>query len=470
MNLPDAERRPDPQGSADLALRLLRGHGLFIVIVGAWLMSLAGIWFLSGLLVWSAGLLYIVYDTGLVAYVAWRTFGLRQASASTPSPSPRISVSVLVAARNERVILPDCVRSLQAQTDPPERIVVIDDGSTDDSLARLREAFRLVDEPGTRLSHAGTLTVLAKPHSGKARSLNEALRFIETDVVVTIDADTVLAPDAIAGLRSAFARNPKLVAGCGVLQPRCVATVSGRLFEWFQTFEYLRAFLSREAWVRTQAMLLVSGAFAGFRREAITKVGGFDPESRVEDYELIHRLHRCSLEQGLGWQVEVFSEAHAETDAPATLPAFLRQRSRWFGGFLETHFANRDMIGNPRYGAVGRIMLPVKTVDTMQPVFGLTAFALLVFFIVSPPPFLWRILLTIGIKLVLDILFHLWSVHLYHRWLGRRVRTTTWVLAIAASLAEPFSFQLLRHCGAALGWLSLLRRRHDWAPRLQAES
>jgi len=470
MNLPERERRVLREGRAEHLLRVTRGYGLFLLIVGAWLSSLAGIWFASGLFIWSAGLIYVLYDTALVSYVAIRTFGLRRV-ADEPLPlGPCVSIGVLVAARNERVILPDCVRALQAQTEPPERIVVIDDGSTDDSLARLRAEFPLVDEAGTRLSHAGSLTVFAKPHSGKARSLNEALRFIDTEVIVTIDADTVLAPDAIAGLRRAFMRNPQLVAGCGVLQPRCARTMSGRVFEWFQTFEYLRAFIAREAWVRTQSMLLVSGAFAGFRREAVIKVGGFDPESRVEDYELIHRLHRCSHEQNLGWQVEVFSEAYAETDAPATLRAFLRQRSRWFGGFLETHSANRDMIGNGRYGSVGRIMLPVKSLDTMQPVFGVTAFGLLVYFIAVQPPFLWRILLTIGIKLVLDIGFHLWSVFLYHRWIGKRAGPRIWALAIAASLAEPFSFQFLRHCGAVLGWLSFLRRRNDWVPQLQVEA
>lgn len=470
MRLPAAERRWQPEAASERWLRLLRGNGLFFAILGSWLLSLAGIWLLDGLLIWTAGLLYVFYDTALIAYVAWRTRDLRRETVPADAARAKLSVGVLIAARNERAILPDVIRRLQAQTAPPERIFVIDDGSTDDTLARLREVFPLVDEQGTRLAHAGTLTVLAKPHSGKARSLNEALRHIDTDVVVTIDADTLLAPEAIGALRAAFASQPALVAGCGVLQPRCVPGWSGRLFEWFQTYEYLRAFISREAWVRTQALLLVSGAFAGFRREALLKVGGFDPHSRVEDYELIHRLYRCSHEQGLGWQVRIIASAVAETDAPATLPAFLRQRSRWFGGFLETQYANRDMTGSRRYGAVGRVMLPVKLVDAMQPVFGITAFALLVYFLVSAQPVLPQILLTILAKLVIDTAYHVWSVHLYQRWLGLRQTPRFWALAILASLVEPFSFQLMRHAGAVLGWISVLRRRNDWVPKLQTEA
>ncbi|OQW55213.1 MAG: hypothetical protein A4S14_13275 [Proteobacteria bacterium SG_bin9] len=468
MKLPDSSSILPPETGWELAGRLLRGNLLFVLVVSAWLASLVGAASLSGLVVWAAGLLYVSYDTSLLLYVAWQTRGLRFAGghqAAMATAAQRVTVGVIVAARNEREILPSCIRALQAQTDPPDLIFIADDGSTDDSLALLRREFALVTGPDG-IERAGRLAVLAKPHSGKARSMNEALPRMTTEVVVTIDADTVLAPDAIAALRRDFSANPKLVAGCGVLRPRCAPGVSGRLFEWFQTFEYLRAFISREAWVRSDALLLVSGAFAGYRREPLLAVGGFDPLSRVEDYELIHRLHRHSYRHGLDWQVRVFSEAHAETDAPATLRQFLRQRSRWFGGFLETIFENRDMVGSPRYGKVGVLMLPVKVLDTMQPVFGVTAFALLCWYAISGQPVIWQILATIATKLGIDLVYHAWSVHLYHRWLGQRVSLKTWGLALAAALAEPFSFQLLRHAGATLGWISFLRRRNDWVPTL----
>lgn len=448
----------------------VRAYSLFTLVLACWLISLAGGWLLNDLWAWLAGLLYVTYDTWLLAYVAWKTRGLRrQTQATTGIGAP--SLGVLISARNEELMLPTCLHTLLAQTDVPDEIFIVDDGSTDHTRALLQSTFDLreyVDADDCVYSRGERICVYHRPNTGKARALNDGIARMQAQVIITIDADTWLEPQAIAAMRAAFAQQPNLVAACGLLRPRCAAGWQGRVFEWFQTFEYLRAFLSRAAWMQSNALLLVSGAFAGYRRSALQAVGGYRNTSRVEDYELIHRMHRFSHDQGLGWQVQVVSGALAQTDAPATLPHFLRQRQRWFAGFLETLLANRDMVGNPNYATVGRFMLPLKTVDTLQPVFGLTAFTLLVYFLLAQQPVLFWVLLVIGVKLGIDVLFHLWSVYLYHRWLGQRVSRSTWYLAIAAAFAEPFSFQLLRHCGAVMGWGVFLSKQTDWLPQRAA--
>ena len=210
------------------------------------------------------------------------------------------------------------------------------------------------------------------------------------------------------------------------------------------------------------ALLLISGAFAGFRREAVLDVGGFDPDCMVEDYELIHRLRRFGADHGLGWTTGVVGGARAITDAPATTTAFLRQRRRWFCGFLQTQFWYRDMVGAPRYGRLGTVMLPIKALDTLQPIYGLFAFALLLAYLVTGRV---SLLLPVGgviaAKIVLDFAFHLWSVHLYRRWVDPTSRARLH-RALLSSLAEPFTFQVLRHTGAALGWVSFLTRQRAW--------
>jgi len=207
---------------------------------------------------------------------------------------------------------------------------------------------------------------------------------------------------------------------------------------------------------------LVSGAFAGFRREAVLTVGGFDPACLVEDYELIHRLRRYAVEQGKHWQVRVLGTAHAITEAPSTLPAFLRQRRRWFAGFLQTQYWNRDMTGNPRFGLLGTLMMPVKAIDTLQPVYGLSAFLLLLgFLIMGRVSILLPVFSLISAKIVVDFGFHLWSVYLYRRWIGDRTHSNLF-FAFTASLVEPFSFQILRHAGATLGWVQFLAGRRNW--------
>lgn len=433
------------------------------LVVSLWVCAVLGGLFLEDLWAWSAGLLYVGYDTWLIGYVAWKTWDLRPAArAAVPGPT----LGVVVPGRNEAAMLPACIDALLVQTEPADRILLVDDGSTDASPALLAARYGIPEGPGLRQSALHPrLALLRLPHGGKARALNAAWRQLDTELAVTLDADTLLAPDALAALRRAFALDPKLAGAGGVLVPRCGPGLNARLFEWFQEFEYLRAFLSRAAWTRADALLLVSGAFAVFRLEVLRALGGFRDDSLVEDYELIHRLHRFSHDRGLGWRVGVVGGARAVTDAPANLGSFLRQRRRWFAGFLQTQFANLDMTGNPRYGAVGRLMLPVKTVDTMQPVFGLTAFGLLLWFLAGGSPVAMPVLVVIGIKLLVDFCYHLWALHLYYRWLGLALPLRTWPRAVMATLAEPFSFQLLRHAGACLGWLSYLTGRGDWSPR-----
>ena len=210
------------------------------------------------------------------------------------------------------------------------------------------------------------------------------------------------------------------------------------------------------------SLLLISGAFAGFRRTAALEVGGFDPDCLVEDYELIHRLRRYSVRYGRGWTTRVLGAAQAQTEAPSTPLAFLRQRRRWFGGFLQTQYWYREMCGDRRYGRLGLAMLPIKAVDTLQPLYGLTAFALLcVYLAEGRVSVLAPVGGVIGLKIVIDFSFQLWAIHLYRRWLGDR-SVGSFTQAFLASLIEPFSFQLLRHLGAAWGWVTFLSGRQTW--------
>ena len=310
------------------------------------------------------------------------------------------------------------------------------------------------------------LKVLSKPNTGKAQSLNEALPLLQSDLVVTLDADTLLEPGALRAVREGFASRPELVAACGVLRPVCRGEgVVARAFQLYQTFEYLRGFLWRLAWMRDDVLVLVSGAFAVFRRAALVKTGGFDPSSRVEDYELLFRLHRESLGSGQALKVAVLGEARASTDAPAALGPFFQQRTRWFAGFVETMFRHRDMVGNARFGRLGSYHLVVKTVDTLLPLYGLAAFvALLVFLgtgrIVDPV-----ILGALAFKFAFDLACHGFCVYLYSRWQGGARSWRSLGRSLVATLTEPFAFQLFRQVGALLGWVAFLRGRIDWARR-----
>jgi cellulose synthase/poly-beta-1,6-N-acetylglucosamine synthase-like glycosyltransferase len=433
----------------------LPGWAIHIGVFALWVALFAQVFLRVGAGLWSVGIAYIAYDTLLLAFVMWRTLPLRHA-AQRQSTSGGPTLGVLIAAYNEAPVLPKTLRALLAQTRPPEEIVVADDGSDDDTAAVLNTEFG---------AHCPSLRVLRLPHRGKAAALNAALLAVNTDVVVTMDADTLPAPDAFAAIRNAFAADPALAVAGGVLIPVCGATISNRILQWFQTYEYLRNFVARYAWMRVNSLLLISGAFAGFRREAVLAVGGFDTDCLVEDYELIHRMQRRSRDDDLGWRVQIVGRAVAQTDAPGSVRDFLRQRRRWFGGFLQTQYWNRDMTGNPRYGALGLAMLPVKAVDTMQPIYGLTAFVVLVVLALTGNG---AVLVPVGAivvgKLVLDLLAYGWTIHLYRRWTGA-VGNTHFGAGFLSALIEPFTFIPLLHTGALLGWWQFLTGRQTWVPQ-----
>jgi len=423
---------------------------------------------------WSVGVAYVLYDTVLLFFVGWQTLALLRPAPASPAAGarPRTTLGVIVASHNECAVLPVTLAALLGQTDIPDRIVIADDGSTDGTAELLVSCYGLVAPELGRLSAPSTLYPalhwLRLPHGGKAVALNAAIVGIDTETVLTVDGDTLLDVNAIAAVRRAFADEPELVAATGVITPVCSHTLGGRCFQWFQTYEYIRNFLSRYAWMRVDGLLLVSGAFAGFRLEAVRAVGGFDTDCLVEDYELIHRLHHYAQAHGLPWRVRVLGDAQAHTDAPSSTGAFLRQRRRWFGGFLQTQYWYRAMVGDRRYGWLGVAMLPVKAIDTLQPLYGLAAFFLLLVYLAQGDlGVLAPVAGVIGAKIVLDLLFHLWSVHLYRRWVGQQ-RQVNMPQAFLAALIEPFTFQILRHTGAALGWWMFLTGRGTWGRQSRA--
>jgi cellulose synthase/poly-beta-1,6-N-acetylglucosamine synthase-like glycosyltransferase len=474
-NLERARRAVSPRYAATpTPLVALLIHGGIMLL---WVLLFLRAFGAGGVFAWSIGLAYIGYDTALLFFVFWQTLPLlRPASPAGEAVVPvgkSGSLGVIVAAYNEAAVLPETLAALFAQTDPPDEVVIADDGS-DDGTAQLLGNYGLAKPAPDEISGPGALYPalrwLRLRRGGKARALNEALGHIGSDVVLTVDADTVLDPEAIAAMRRAFAAEPALVAATGVLFPVCSASLGGRVFQWFQTYEYMRNFLSRYAWARQDGLLLISGAFAAYRRRAVLAVGGFDTDCLVEDYELTHRLRHHAEAQGVLWSTDVIGAARARTDAPDTIRAFLRQRRRWFGGFLQTQLWYRHMIGNPRYGRLGTRMLPVKAFDTMQPLYGLASIGLLIacglaghVSVVGP------VALIISGKIGLDLLFYLWSLLLYRRWAGPAGRIDLFS-AVAAALIEPFSFQVLRHSGAALGWVSFMTGRRRWGSRVRTRA
>lgn len=452
-------------------------------MLGLLLFTLYASFAFRGVAAWTIGLVYIAYDSVLLGFmvVSSQVAVTRQSRAQKNAPPakansgmPRPSLSVLICARNERLVLPQCLEALEIQTEPADEVLVIDDGSTDSSLTWLASRYGLIftEEAAGSLGSSPTwpaLRVWRKANSGKADSLNQGWRRAQGEIVVTLDADTIIEPGALAALRDGFAEDADLGIVGGVLFPTCHRTSWARFFQFFQTFEYARGFLWRLTWMQYDMLLLISGAFAAYRRRVLIASGGFDTESWVEDYELTHRVYRNAFDRGERVTVKTLAGARGTTDAPASVPMFLNQRRRWFAGFIATHFKYHRMVGNRRYGAVGRYMLVLKTLDLLLPVYAFAAGVVLIVILAvrrSLDPFIIKLILA---KLLFDLILHAYSIILYQRWLGIPWSRRLWLQSFGATLTEPFLFQIFRQLGAIFGWLAFLRGRINWHPQRPLE-
>ncbi len=250
-------------------------------------------------------------------------------------------VDVMVAAYNEAPVIVRTIRSLLRSEGVDLRVIVVDDGSSDgtgDIVAQVFGAQVLGAQPRVRL--------LRKPNGGKASALNLALTLAEAEVVVGVDADTQLAPDALRLLCRWFA-DPAVGAVAGNVK----VGNRGPLVTRWQSLEYITSQnVDRRALSRLNAITVVPGAIGAYRAAALRAVGGWLPDTLAEDMDLTWRLRRA------GWIAVNESDAFAYTEAPVTLGGLMRQRFRWSFGTLQCLWKHRWALF--RYGWFGGLALP----------------------------------------------------------------------------------------------------------------
>ena len=295
-------------------------------------------------------------------------------------------ISVLVPAYNESAGIVESVQAMTALRYPDFEVVVIDDGSTDDTTARLVDAFDMVEVPlvvpatipthgpveATYLSRrgSGNVVLVRKGNGGKADALNTGINAARKALVCMVDADSLLDPDALLHVSRPFADDPdRVMASGGVVRVANGSRISsGRVTRvrmpsrWLpriQVVEYLRAFLiGRTGWSRLGGLLIISGAFGLFRRDVLRELGGLDTECIGEDAELVVRLHRWLGDQDVDGRVVFVAEPVAWTEAPEDRSVLRKQRRRWHRGLTEILVKHRGMLFRPRYGVVGMVSMP----------------------------------------------------------------------------------------------------------------
>jgi cellulose synthase/poly-beta-1,6-N-acetylglucosamine synthase-like glycosyltransferase len=294
-------------------------------------------------------------------------------------------ITIIAPAHNEEQSIRVAVRNLLDLDYPQLEVIVVNDGSEDRTLEEMREEFRLRPVRAVYIPEAesapvrglyrsevnANLLVIDKESGGsKADAVNAGLNAATSPYVCIVDADSVLERDALVRIMVPIMEDPKrVVAVGGIIRVLNGSEIEGghirrvrlprKSIEVIQVIEYLRAFLiGREAWGQGNMLTIISGAFGVFRTDLVRAVGGYRSRAIGEDFDLVARLHRHLLDNGVDYRIHFVPDPMCWTEVPSDLQSLGRQRARWQKGLLDVLWPNRDMLFRPRYGRIGAFALP----------------------------------------------------------------------------------------------------------------
>jgi cellulose synthase/poly-beta-1,6-N-acetylglucosamine synthase-like glycosyltransferase len=313
-------------------------------------------------------------------------------------------LTMIVPAFNEEVTIVDSVTGLVNCDYPRFEIVVVNDGSTDGTLGRLRDALRLRRTEVSYRVSIGTAPVIAtyeatvplppgllrvvvidKKNGGKADALNAGINASTTPYFVSLDADSILDQRALKELMRVVQEDPSVVAvggqvaianGCTIRNSHVVSVgLPRKSLPRFQMVEYFRSFTAaRTGLDRVRAILILSGVFAVFEKETVIRIGGYlTPYQRhrltreyvgpevgtvCEDMEIIIRLHRFVLDKLEHRRIAFLPHPVAWTEVPETFASLRKQRGRWYRGLRESLRYHRGMLWRRKFGRIGWFALP----------------------------------------------------------------------------------------------------------------
>ncbi len=297
------------------------------------------------------------------------------------------SITIIAPAYNEGLTIVENIRSLLSLQYVNYEVMVVNDGSKDDTLEKMIVAYDLVKidkkiDPNwqskpirgiykSKQLSFSKLTVIDKENGGKSDALNTGMHLSENQYVGCIDVDCLLMPESLLHVvKSFYQRSQKrVIAVGGVIRVANSCKIAGGMLEeirlpknWlakFQLLEYTRSFLlGRMAWGRIDSLLIISGAFGFFDREIALAVGGYDTKTVGEDMEIVFKMRRYMHDRDEPYTIEYIPDPLCWTEVPESLKILVNQRDRWSRGNLETLQKHKDMFFNPKYGKLGMISYP----------------------------------------------------------------------------------------------------------------
>ncbi len=398
------------------------------------------------------------------------------------------SISLLVPAYNESVNICESVQSLLMLQYPEYEVVVINDGSTDDTLARLIDRFKLKGNPWalgkivpcktiravyTSENHPN-LFVIDKENGGKADALNAGINVSKHQLFCAIDGDSILEKDCLLKIVRPFLTHRHTIAAGGIVRIANGCTIShgnvdhidlpkGHL-ERFQVLEYLRSYLfGRVGLDFLGCTLVISGAFGLFKKEAVVAAGGYLASSIGEDMELVVRLHHLYRKRNQPYSISFVPDPVCWTEVPADWHTWFKQRNRWQRGLMDSLFRHIGMLCNPRYGRIGMIAMPFFFfLEMLSPIIESLGYIFLFSGWISGILNVKFAVLMLTVMLVLGINLSLASLCLEELSFKRYPRVKAIIILFFYAFIENFGYRQIHALCRLKGTIDYFRGKKSW--------
>nr|WP_254178475.1 polysaccharide deacetylase family protein [Cytobacillus oceanisediminis] len=322
---------------------------------------------------WNTGLSFLFYSAILLGvlrilflvFLSWKQIKRYKETQIDPGFTPY--VSVVIAAYNEEKVICKTVDSILSSEYPDFEILIIDDGSTDLTARAVEETF--ADNPRVRL--------VKKTNGGKSSAVNLGFKEAKGEIVIALDADTLIAENAVSLLVSHF-KDDQVAAVSGNVK---VGNKGNLLTNW-QHIEYVTGFnLERRAFAALNCITVVPGAIGAWKKSAVEEAGYFREDTLAEDTDITLALLRN------GKKIEFEEKAYAYTEVPEDIKSLAKQRYRWVYGTLQCLWKHRAALFNKKHHSLGYVALPNMWLfqyvyQTISPI----ADILFIFALFSPKP------------------------------------------------------------------------------------
>jgi cellulose synthase/poly-beta-1,6-N-acetylglucosamine synthase-like glycosyltransferase len=398
-------------------------------------------------------------------------------------------VSIILPAFNEEKTIVESVRSLHFIRYPSYELLVVNDGSKDDTLNILVRAFDLIKTDyvyrrsieteqirGIYISKTHrNIIVIDKENGGKADALNAGINISKFPYFCAVDADTILGEDALAKLILPFINDPeRTVAVGGVVKSANGSVIQmGRLVREkltsnllviLQGIEYARAFfLGRLGLSSINSLLIISGAFGLFKKNDVLKVRGYKKKSLGEDMMLVVQLHKLKKREKKKYRVSFVADTVCWTEIPSSFRVLARQRIRWQMGLLESIFENRDMILNPTYGVIAFFSMPFYMLsEVAAPFVEILGYGLLaagIWLHIFPLSILIRF---IAVTWVYSLMHTLIALTMEYFAIGTTLHFHHFLIRLLVSLLENLFYRQVNLYYKIIGFFKFFTSQREW--------